>query len=69
MTPGDVRKRVKAIRAISHKIAGDEDAHIAEDALHHDVLQAIADNTAINPSECAREALKTKNIDFQRWCS
>lgn len=46
----------------------DEAAHAAEDDLHTDVLKAIADG-APNSAELAREALRTKDIDFARWCA
>ncbi|MDI3409550.1 hypothetical protein QKW52_15290 [Bacillus sonorensis] len=39
-----------------------------EDALHADVLQAIATG-ADNPEKLAAEALKTKDIEFSRWCA
>ena len=48
---------------------GDSDrAHSAEDALYRDVLQAIADG-ATNAAELAAEALKTRELDFSRWCA
>lgn len=59
-----VREQVEAIR----RIAGDnEAAHAEEDDLHREVLSAIAHGTCESPVECARLALTTCEIDFERW--
>lgn len=63
MTPQDIRDRIAAINNIRHD---DEAAHGEEDDLHQDVLQAIADGAA-DPDALAREALRTKDLDFARW--
>lgn len=65
MDVDQVRNRVRHIDNIR---SDDEAAHAEEDTLHEDVLQAIADR-ADNPAALAEEALKTKNIDFARWCA
>ena len=65
MDVDQVRNRVRHIDNIR---SDDEAAHAEEDTLHQDVLQAIADGAA-NPAALAEEALKTKNIDFARWCA
>jgi hypothetical protein len=66
MTADDVRKRVDAIR----ELAGDDErAHAEEDRLWADVLTAIAERRCLLPAAVAREALKTKEIDFRRWCA
>lgn len=57
-------KRVKAIKELAHD---DEAAHAAEDALYCDVLKAIANNTCEDPQSCAKEALRTNQINFDRW--
>jgi len=41
-------------------------AHIKEDALREDVLDAIAAG-ATNAAELAEEALKSSDLDFTRW--
>lgn len=64
MTVDDVRKAVEEIRK---SINDDEKAHILEDALYQDILESIADGTAENPAEMAKEALKTGTLDFSRW--
>jgi len=62
----EVRKRVAEIKAS----AGDaEKAHRLENELHFDVLNAIAASTCEDPAACARAALKTRLIDFPRWCA
>lgn len=63
ITVNDVKARVAEIAAIDHD---DEEMHGKEDALHVDVLRAIADG-APNASDLAREALKTCDIRFNRW--
>jgi len=50
-------------------MAGDDEAaHSFEDDLHEKALQEIADGIE-NPSEIAKEVLKTKKIRFARWCA
>lgn len=46
-----------------------EAAHSQEDDLHQEVLSAIADERCLDPVSCAREALKTKELGFPRWCA
>jgi len=56
--------RVHQIR----KNQGDvETAHGMEDYLWQEVLQTIADGTAEDPAALARAALKTTELDFDRW--
>lgn len=65
MKPEDVRKMVQEVA----EYAGDnEAAHGAEDRLYIAVLEAIAGG-AKNPRQLAAEALETRKIDFDRWCS
>jgi hypothetical protein len=62
-------EQVKALVAEIERTAGDDEAaHGLEDALHRQVLEAIA-NGAPNGMELAREALATVKIDFARWCA
>ncbi|WP_433701746.1 hypothetical protein [Nocardiopsis sp. CA-288880] len=65
MTPQDIRDRVARIEANRDD---DETAHSMEDDLYTDVLKAIAGG-APNATELAREALRTVDIDFARWCA
>lgn len=60
-----VKDLVEYIKTIAHD---DERAHSMEDALHEDVLTAISCG-ATNGIELATEALKTKEIQFNRWCA
>jgi len=71
MTPEQVRTRVEALAdsVRNDPNGGDDDWHCEEDRIHQDVLRAIADGTAEQPSGCAREALKTREIEFSRWYS
>ena len=62
----EIANRVAAIR----EMAWDEDkAHGLEDALHRDVLLAIAEGTLedADPVIAARAVLDTLSIDFSRW--
>ena len=63
MTPEDVRQRVEAIKVMA---ADDQIGHSEEDRLYHDVLVDIADCDC-HAADLARQAIKTKEIDFARW--
>lgn len=62
---GEVRERVAAIEADRYD---DETAHGREDSLWESVLQHIADGGP-DGQALAAEALKTRDIDFARWCA
>lgn len=51
--------------------AGDDDEwlHGAEDKLHQWLLEAIAAGSCNDPEGCAKEALRTKQLYFARWCA
>lgn len=67
MNQHQVRQRVAEIAA---SVSDDESAHSAEDALYADVLRHIArDSTDHVAAGLAGEALKTKDLDFMRWCA
>lgn len=66
MTPAYIVDRVAEIKAV---IWDDEVAHSKEDILHEDVLNAIANGSCEFPRLCAIEALKTRELDFARWCA
>jgi hypothetical protein len=57
---------VEEIRSIA---SDDSTAHLEEDNLREEVLQAIADGVCDNPQACARAALTTEDIDFARYHS
>jgi hypothetical protein len=59
----EVRRRVAVINALSQDSEG---AHVAEDELYIDVLEAIADG-AENPQGLAEEALRANDLDYLRW--
>lgn len=63
LTAAEVRKRVRKIS----KQSDDESQHADEDALYHDVLTAIATSRCADAAACAREALKTEDLNFSRW--
>jgi hypothetical protein len=66
MTEAEVLRRVEEIRSIA---SDDSTAHLEEDNLREEVLQAIADGVCDNPQACARAALTTEDIDFARYHS
>ena len=65
MTVDEVIKQVAKIESCK---GDDEVAHSAEDRLHRSVLQAIRRGHP-EGRELAREALKTLDIEFCRWCA
>lgn len=67
MSQLDVSQGLDAIRAEAEY--GDDDrAHTLEDALYVDVLRAIADGAG-DAKQLAKDALKARDIAFNRWCS
>ena len=52
-----------------HKKVDPEKAHAVEDKLHIEVLYDIANGVCPDPQRYAREALKTREIEFPRWYS
>lgn len=66
MTVADVQERVEEIEAVTDD---PEDAHIKEDLLWEEVLEAIASGVGDPPADLARVALATREIRFPRWCS
>lgn len=65
VTPQMIAEWVAKIEAM---IGDNESAHIEEDVMKDCVLQAIA-NGVDNPAECAAAALKSCDLDFERWCA
>lgn len=66
MTVAEVEVEVARIR----EMAGDDEAaHGAEDDLWENVLRAIASGETKDAAGIAAAALKTKTIDFARWCA
>lgn len=67
MTIDDVANKLVAITLADH--AGDDEAaHGLEDDLYSSVLSAIA-HGAPNAQALANLALRTKLLDFKRWCA
>ena len=65
ITVADVRKCVAAIAALADE-GDNEYAHIDEKALWLYVLRTIAAGSA-DAQALATEALKTLDLDFERW--
>ena len=66
ITRVDVRKRVSEI---AKEIDDPEKAHSMEDDLWELVLKTLAIGNTDDPKGICSEALKTKRIDFPRWCA
>ena len=66
MTVDDVTAEVERIREMRWD---DEAAHGAEDNLWENVLRLIASGETDKPAELAAAALKTKTVEFARWCA
>ncbi len=62
----DIEARLELIG----KIAGDDEAaHAREDELHQQVLTLIAEGKCPDPLRWSELALKTQEIEFERWCA
>lgn len=66
MNGGEIMRRLASIQASKRD---SEVAHAKEDELLRDVLAAIALGMCDDPAECARLALKSREIKFARWCA
>lgn len=55
------------VQEIEKIVADDEAAHAAEDTLYEEVLKAVADGHP-DSKKIAKIALRTKSLNFQRWC-
>lgn len=62
----DVKEMVEL--TIKNAKSDPELAHSNEDSLYWSVLDAVANGNP-NAVEMAKEALKTKTVDFPRWCA
>ena len=65
LTAEDIARRLADIHAVQDD---DEVAHGKTDALHRDVLAAIAAG-APDAALLAAAALRTETLDFARWCA
>ena len=62
----DIRAKIGEIAEIMHD---DENAHSREDDLYEFVLKTIASGNTDDVKGLCLEALKTKKMDFDRWCA
>jgi hypothetical protein len=67
MNMAEIKEEVARIDAM--KGDDDESAHSAEDVLRENFIAYIAENGPAELAEMAREILKTRDIDFARWCA
>jgi hypothetical protein len=66
MTAATVRERLAKIRQLA---VDPEAAHSAEDDLYTDLLRAIANGKCEDPAKCAKLALTSRKLRFDRWCA
>lgn len=66
MTLDEIQSRVQYIEAIK---GDDESAHSQEDDLHETFIEYLADNYHGEIADMANEILKTRKINFARWCA
>ena len=68
LTVEDIKQQIAVIK---QQIANNdyELAHVLEDALHQRVLHSIANDKADNSKACAKMALSTRRLKFNRLCS
>lgn len=66
LLPEDV---IEAVGLIEQKSGDDGAAHSMEDDLYERVVKLIADGVIEDVQGCCRELLKTKELDFARWCA
>lgn len=64
LTHHEIRRRLELITTLQDDC---EHAHIEEDLLYTDLLRAIAEGRCDLPVLCARLAMATKNLTFERW--
>jgi predicted GTPase len=68
LTQKKVSERIEAIKQIieeEHPVVASEKAHIEQDKLFKDVLEAIAKESE-NPTGLAKAALEVFNVEFTR---
>ncbi len=65
----DIKDVIDQVKEIKEEQLDPEVAHLLEDNLYEQVLKEIAFGSCSNPKFLAKEALKTKNISFRRWCA
>lgn len=68
MTVNELKQRIAALAKSAANYLDCEYLHGEEDSIWSDVLREIAAG-APNAAELAAEALKTKEIEFDRWYS
>jgi hypothetical protein len=66
MTVQDVRNWVRRIARMAHD---DEGAHSEEDHLFVTLLTHIAEGRCPEPEKCAKAAIRSRMINFSRWCA
>lgn len=69
MAPNEVKMKVDKLKSdIENKIGSEEDWHVREDNIIWEVIVKIANGNK-RAQELAKEALKTIELDFERYYS
>lgn len=63
----DIKDVIEQVKEIKDEELDPEVAHLLEDNLYEQVLNAIASSKCSDPKSFAKETLKTKDILFRRW--
>ncbi len=63
----EIEDVIEQVKEIKDEELDPEVAHLLEDNLYEQVLNAIASSKCSDPKSFAKEALKTKDILFRRW--
>lgn len=63
----EIKDVIDGVEEIKDEELDPEVAHLLEDNLYEQVLNAIASGKCSDPKSFAKEALKTKDILFRRW--
>lgn len=63
----EIKDVIEQVKEIKDEELDPEVAHLLEDNLYEQVLNAIASSKCSDPKSFAKEALKTKDILFRRW--
>lgn len=66
LTPMEIREWVADLRTQAAKLAV-EQSRAVEGIIHSQTLLAIARGRVVHPQRCAKEALDTYTVAFERW--
>lgn len=68
MTLEEIKARLTQIEFHGVEYGDDERAHGMEDELYSDFIRFISEGSS-HESELAKEILRSKSLNFARWCA